>query len=56
MPPTAPSLVASGWSRLAGVVLPITIIGAILVFVVPVPPAVLDLLLSANVTLAVLVL
>ena len=30
--------------------------GAILVFVVPVPPGVLDLLLSANVTLAVLVL
>ena len=46
----------SGWSRLSGAVLPITIIGAILVFVVPVPPAVLDLLLSANVTLAVLVL
>ena len=56
MPPTEPSLVASGWSRLSGVVLPITIMGAILVFVVPVPPVVLDLLLSANVTLAVLVL
>ena len=56
MPPTAPSLVASGWSRLSSVVLPITIVGAILVFVVPVPPGVLDLLQSANVTLAVLVL
>jgi flagellar biosynthesis protein FlhA len=56
MPPTEPSLVASGWSRLSNVVLPITIMGAILVFVVPVPPVVLDLLLSANVTLAVLVL
>ena len=56
MPPTPPSLVATGWSRLSSVVLPITIVGAILVFVVPVPPAVLDLLLSANVTLAVLVL
>src|SRR5271170_768995 len=56
MPPTEPSLVASGWSRLSGVVLPITIMGAILVFVVPVPPVVLDLLLSANVTLAVLIL
>ena len=56
MPPTEPSLVATGWSRLSGVVLPVTIIGAILVFVVPVPPAVLDLLLSANMTLAVLVL
>jgi flagellar biosynthesis protein FlhA len=56
MPPTGPSFVASGWSRLSGVVLPVTIVGAILVFVVPVPPAVLDLLLSANITLAVLVL
>src|SRR5437763_924691 len=56
MPPTAPSLVAAGWSRLSGVVLPVTIVGAVLVFVVPVPPAVLDLLLSANITLAVLVL
>ena len=61
MPPTATA--ASGtpgldawWSRLNRVILPITIVGAILVFVVPVPPQVLDLLLSANITLAVLVL
>lgn len=44
------------WTRLYGLILPTTIVGAILVFVVPLPPAVLDLLLSANVTLAVLVL
>jgi flagellar biosynthesis protein FlhA len=57
MPPTTPSLAAlSGWSRFTGVVLPITIVGAILVFVVPVPPWALDLLLSCNITLAVLVL
>jgi flagellar biosynthesis protein FlhA len=56
MPPTEPGIAASGWSRLSGVALPVTIVGAILVFVVPVPPFVLDLLLSANVTLAVLVL
>jgi flagellar biosynthesis protein FlhA len=56
MPPTTPSVVASGWSRLSGVVLPITIVGAILVFVIPVPPGILDLLLSANISLAVLVL
>src|SRR3954469_6106437 len=56
MPPTTPSADATGWSRLAGVILPVTIVGAILVFVVPVPPAVLDLLQSANLTLAVLVL
>jgi len=47
---------ADGWSRLTGVVLPTTIVGAVLVLIVPVPPGVLDLLLSANITLAVLVL
>ena len=57
MPPALDgSADASGWTRLAGVVLPVTIVGAILVFIVPVPPAVLDLLQSANITLAVLVL
>ncbi|MGE3819318.1 MAG: flagellar biosynthesis protein FlhA [Isosphaeraceae bacterium] len=65
MPPTAltssslsnvASSTAGGWSRLNAVVLPVTIVGAVLVFIVPVPPAVLDLLLSANITLAVLVL
>ena len=42
--------VDSAWSRLAGVILPVTIVGAVLVFIVPVPPAVLDLLQSANIT------
>ncbi len=57
MPPAPDSpAVSSAWTRLAGVVLPVTIVGAILVFIVPVPPAVLDLLQSANITLAVLVL
>ncbi|HEV3165317.1 MAG TPA: flagellar biosynthesis protein FlhA [Isosphaeraceae bacterium] len=58
MPPAAPdtSPVAAGWSRLIGAILPVTIVGAILVFIVPLPPALLDLLLSANITLAVLVL
>ena len=44
------------WRGASNLVLPITIVGAVLVFVVPVPPAMLDLLLSANLTLAVLVL
>ena len=59
MPPTATSSAAprsTGWSRSPASVLPVTIVGAILVFIIPVPPAVLDLLLSANITLAVLVL
>jgi flagellar biosynthesis protein FlhA len=37
-------------------VLPITIVGAILVFVVPIPPRALDVLLSLNLTVAVVVL
>ncbi len=62
MPPTTSTTMMSsadsgtdsgGWRSL---VLPITIIGAILVFVVPVPPALLDILLSANLTVAVLIL
>jgi flagellar biosynthesis protein FlhA len=55
MPANGPA--ASGfWSRLNGLVLPVTIVGAVLVFIVPLPPGVLDLLLSGNVTLAVLIL
>jgi flagellar biosynthesis protein FlhA len=58
MPPTTPepSAVATGWSRLVGAILPVTIVGAILVFVIPVPAPVLDMLLASNITLAVLVL
>ena len=61
MPPTASSSSpddgpGSPWSRVTGVVLPVTIVGAILVFIVPLPPLVLDLLLSANLTVSVLVL
>ena len=56
MPPTTSSPLESVWRRTSGLVLPVTIIGAILVFVVPIPPGVLDLLLSANLTLAVVVL
>ena len=52
MPPTTSS--PAGFLR--GLVLPITIIGAILVFVVPIPPQLLDVLLSANLTVAVVVL
>jgi len=37
-------------------VLPVIIVGAILVFVIPIPPGLLDVLLSANLTLAVVVL
>ena len=56
MPPTTSSALASGWRRTSGLVLPIIIIGAILVFVIPIPPGLLDVLLSANLALAVIVL
>ena len=52
MPPRTSSPAAN----LRGLVLPITIIGAILVFVVPIPATLLDVLLSANLTVAVVVL
>lgn len=53
MPPESP---ATPRSRLTGLILPVTIVGAILVFIVPLPSSVLDLLLAGNITLAVLVL
>ncbi len=56
MPPETASPNVAGWSRFVGMMLPLTIVGAIVVFVVPLPPAVLDVLLSANITMAVLIL
>jgi len=55
MPPMT-TISTRGLARLTGIVLPATIVGAIVVFIVPLPPLVLDLLLSANITLAVLIL
>jgi flagellar biosynthesis protein FlhA len=56
MPPTTTSPAGFAGGTLRGLVLPVTIIGAILVFVVPIPPQLLDVLLSANLTVAVVVL
>ena len=56
MPPTTSIPFASLGRRGSGLVLPVVIIGAILVFVIPIPPGLLDVLLSANLTLAVVVL
>ncbi len=56
MPPPTTNPNNSGWSRFTGLILPVTVVGAIVVFIVPLPPVLLDLLLSANITLAVLVL
>ena len=56
MPPSTSNSFASLSRQATGLILPITIVGAVLVFVVPVPPAILDVLLAGNLTLAVLVL
>jgi flagellar biosynthesis protein FlhA len=58
MPPTIsrPIETGAGGSYLRGLVMPVTIIGAILVFVVPIPAELLDVFLSANLTIAVVVL
>ncbi len=58
MPPEAirSGIDRAGASRWAGLALPITIVGAIAVFLVPLPPLALDLLISANITAAVLIL
>jgi flagellar biosynthesis protein FlhA len=56
MPPRNGNGPGPDWSRLTGLILPLVIVGAILVFIVPLPPALLDLLLTANLTVAVLVL
>ncbi|APW62124.1 flagellar biosynthesis protein FlhA [Paludisphaera borealis] len=56
MPPSTSNSFASLSGRATGLILPITIVGAVLVFVVPIPPAILDVLLAGNLTLAVLVL
>ncbi len=58
MPPRTPSASEAGSAGgyLRGLVMPVALIGAILVLVVPVPAGVLDVLLSANLTIAVVVL
>ena len=54
---SAPGLPASGvWARLPDLILPIGMIASILVIIVPVPAELMDLLLSANITIAVIML
>ncbi len=60
MPPSTPSATdadtAAGGGYLRGLVLPVALVGAVIVLVVPIPASVLDVLLSANLTVAVVVL
>jgi flagellar biosynthesis protein FlhA len=43
-------------ARLQDLILPVSLIASVLVIIVPVPPALLDILLSVNMTLAVIIL
>jgi flagellar biosynthesis protein FlhA len=55
--PSAPSAGLRGvWSRHRGLLVPILMATSVLVIVVPLPPALMDLLLSANITISVVVL
>lgn len=47
---------ASAFGRWQDFVLPVSLVASVLVILVPVPPAVLDVLLAANITLSVIVL
>src|SRR6478672_13259743 len=44
------------FSRWQDLVLPLSLIASVLVIIVPLPPAVLDVLLAANITLSVIIL
>ncbi len=57
MPPSSAILNSrSAWPRLTQLILPVTMVGAIVVLLVPLPPFLLDLFLAANITLSVLIL
>ncbi|MFN0197402.1 MAG: flagellar biosynthesis protein FlhA [Planctomycetaceae bacterium] len=44
------------WSRLQGLIFPLLIVTSVLVLITPLPPLMLDLLLAANITVAVVIL
>jgi flagellar biosynthesis protein FlhA len=56
MPPTASANESTRGSTLRGLILPVALVGGVLVFVVPIPSWLLDILLSLNITIAVIVL
>lgn len=56
MPPTASDGMRGMWARYRGLLVPVLISTSVLVIVVPLPPLLLDLLLSSNITLSVVIL
>jgi flagellar biosynthesis protein FlhA len=56
MPPAAQSTLRDVWTRQQGLIFPLLMVASVMVIVVPLPAVVMDLLLSANITLAVVIL
>lgn len=54
--PAASTSLGSLWAKNRGLLFPLLISASVLVIIAPLPPSVMDLLLSANVTLAVVIL
>src|SRR5262245_2520994 len=46
----------SPWSRLTSLVLPLAMVASVLVILAPLPPALMDILLASNISIAVIVL
>jgi flagellar biosynthesis protein FlhA len=56
MPSSPKHMMALGRSTITDAALPVSIVGAVFVLIVPMPPGVLDLLLTVNIALSVMVL
>ncbi len=56
MPPAGADSARSFWLRQRGLLFPVLIVTSVLVIIAPLPPALMDLLLSCNVTVAVIIL
>ncbi len=56
MPPQADGGMRGAMTRSRGLIFPVLIVSSVLVLVAPLPPFLMDLLLSCNITLAVIIL
>jgi flagellar biosynthesis protein FlhA len=56
MPPAAPNVLRNAWLINQGLIFPVLITASVLVLIAPLPPLMLDLLLSANITISVVIL
>ncbi|HVW01226.1 MAG TPA: flagellar biosynthesis protein FlhA [Planctomycetaceae bacterium] len=56
MPAAAAVRAPSFWTRNQGLIFPVLVVASVLVLIAPLPPVLLDLLLSGNITVAVIIL